>query len=211
MIIEAETSSQPRPVRRRPAVRSVQALAAVAVVGLIAAACGSSAPSATSSSSTTTAATPAGTTATTGAPGQVVADAVSNAKIGSTILTDSSGKTLYKFSPDSTTSSACSGGCATYWPPLTVPSGTTPKGGSGTGGTFGTITRSDGTLQVTYNGHPLYTFAGDSAAGATSGQNVNSYGGVWTVATVGTSSASKTPSTTKAPSTTKPSSGGYGY
>jgi predicted lipoprotein with Yx(FWY)xxD motif len=181
------------------------------MVGLMAAACGSSTPSA-SSSTTTTSASPAGTTGTTGASGQEVADAVSNAKIGKSILTSSSGMTLYKFSADTSTMSACNGGCATAWPPLTVPTGTTPKGGPGTGGTFGTITRSDGTTQVTYDGNPLYTFSGDSSAGATNGQNITSDGGTWTVVTVGsTSPASMGPSKTNATTTTKPSGGGYGY
>jgi len=219
MITEAKTPSL-RTAPRRGAARFVKAVAAVAGLGLIAAACGSSTPSATTST-TTTAASPAGTTgttATTGAAGQVVADAVSNAKIGSPILVDSAGKTLYKFSPDTKTTSACTGSCATYWPPLTAAAGTTPTGGPGTGGTFGTITRSDGTLQVTYDGRPLYTFMGDSSSGSTSGQNLTTYGGTWTVVTVGatttpaaTTPPTTTPPTTKAPSTTKPSSGGYGY
>ena len=88
--------------------------------------------------------------------------------------------TLYKFSADSAGKSACNGTCATAWPPVTVATGSTPKGGSGAGGTFGTITRSDGTRQVTYNGDPLYTFSGDSAAGDTNGQNLTSDGGTWT-------------------------------
>jgi predicted lipoprotein with Yx(FWY)xxD motif len=211
MISGATTLPQaPRPPRRGPG-RSLATLVVLAVVGVIAAACGSSTPSA-SSSTTTTSASPAGTTGTTGAPGQVVADVVSNAKIGKSILINSSGMTLYKFSADSSTMSACNGGCATAWPPLTVPTGTTPKGGPGTGGTFGTITRSDGSTQITYDGNPLYTFSGDSSAGATNGQNLTSDGGTWTVVTIGsTSSASTSPPNTNATTTTKPSSGGYGY
>jgi predicted lipoprotein with Yx(FWY)xxD motif len=179
-------------------------VAAVAVVGLIAAACGSSTPSASKSSPSDTQA-PAGTTATTGASSQVVADATANTKVGGTILVNASGMTLYKFSADSAGKSACTGACATAWPPVTVATGITPKGGSGATGTFGTITRSGGTLQVTYDSDPLYTFSGDSAAGDTNGQNLTSDGGTWTVVT-----AKMTP-TTKAPTTTKPSGGGYGY
>jgi predicted lipoprotein with Yx(FWY)xxD motif len=192
----------------------VTVLGAVVAVGLITAACGSSTPAATTNTTTTTAAasTPAGTT---GSSGQVVAEIVSNAKIGSPILVNSSGLTLYKFSADSGNMSACNGGCTAVWPPLTVAAGTTPKGGPGTGGTFATITRTDGTLQVTYDGHPLYTFTGDSSAGATSGQNLTSDGGKWTVVTIGasgTSSPANSPPTTKTPPTTKASSGGgYGY
>ena len=210
MISAGTIPSRTRPGPRRSRGRSLTGLAAVAVVGLIAAACGSSTPNASSSTSTTSA-SPAGTTATTGASGQMVADAVSNAKIGHPILTDSSGMTLYKFSADTSTTSACNAGCVTAWPPLTVPAGTTPKGGPGTSGTFGTITRTDGTTQVTYDGDPLYTFSGDTSAGATNGQNITSDGGTWTVVTAGSpSSTSKSP-TTMAPTTTKPSGGGYGY
>jgi predicted lipoprotein with Yx(FWY)xxD motif len=213
MATDTQTPSQPRRARGRGPARSMTALGAVAVVGLIAAACGSSTPAATSATTTTTspASTPAGTT---GSSGQVVAEIVSNAKIGSPILVNSSSMTLYKFSADSGDTSACNAGCAAVWPPLTVPAGTTPKGGPGTGGTFGTISRTGGTLQVTYDGHPLYTFTGDSSAGATSGENLVSDGGKWTVVTIGatgTSSNTNSPPTTKTPSTTKASSGGYGY
>ena len=231
MFSERKTQAQTRPAMRRGATRSVAAVAAVAavaVVALIAAACGSSTPTASKSKSspsdTQAAAASPGTSA---ATGQVVADAMSNAKIGSTILVNSSGMTLYKFSADSGGTSACSGACATAWPPVTVASGTTPKGGSGATGTFGTITRSDGTKQVTYNGDPLYTFAGDTSAGATNGQNITSDGGTWTVVTASGSSTTpvspvtpatspttppaKAPATTKPPTTTKPPAGGYGY
>jgi predicted lipoprotein with Yx(FWY)xxD motif len=182
----------------------MMAVVAVVVVGLTAAACGSSTPAASGTNATTT--TAPSRAGNTGSSGQVVADAVSNAKIGGPILVTSSGMTLYKFSADSRGKSACDGGCATVWPPLTVPAGTTAQGGPGSGGTFATISRSDGTRQVTYDGHPLYTFSGDSSAGATSGQNITSDGGTWTVVTVGSSSS---PAST---TTTKPSSGGgYSY
>jgi len=114
--------------------------------------------------------------------GATVADAKSNATIGSSILVNSSGMTLYKFSADTAGMSACSGTCATAWPPLTVASGTTPKGGSGASGTFGTITRSDGTLQVTHNGDPLYTFSGDTSAGAN--KRSEPHGQRWDLGTV---------------------------
>jgi predicted lipoprotein with Yx(FWY)xxD motif len=209
-MITTKIRSQARPALRRGAVRSATAIGAVALVGLVAAACGSSTPSA-SSSTTTTAVTPAGTPATTGAPspGPVVAKAVSTAKFDRPILVSSTGMTLYKFSADSSTSSACTAGCTTVWPPVTVASGTNPTGGLGTSGTFGTISRSDGTLQVTYDGHPLYTFSGDTTPGDTNGQNITSDGGTWTVVTVG--SASPTTKTTTAPTTTPSSGGGYGY
>jgi predicted lipoprotein with Yx(FWY)xxD motif len=83
----------------------------------------------------------------------------------------SNGRTLYTFNSDSAGSgvSNCNGACASRWPPLTVAAGTVPGGGTGASGQLGTIRRSDGTTQVTYNGLPLYFFAGDSAAGQTNG------------------------------------------
>jgi predicted lipoprotein with Yx(FWY)xxD motif len=76
-------------------------------------------------------------------------------------------------------SSSCTGSCAANWPPLTVKSGTKVVGGTGVKGTFATITRADGTHQVTYRGKPLYYFSGDGSAGDTNGQGI---GGVWYVA-----------------------------
>jgi predicted lipoprotein with Yx(FWY)xxD motif len=212
MKITTKIRSQARPALRRGAVRSATAIGAVALVGLVAAACGSSTPSA-SAGTTTTGVTPAGTTATTGAPstGPVVAKAVSTAKFDRPILVSSTGMTLYRFSADTSTSSACTASCTAVWPPVTVPSGTNPTGGLGTSGTFGTISRSDGTLQVTYDGHPLYTFSGDTTAGETNGQNITSDGGTWTVVTVGTASATTKTTTAPTPTTAPSSGGGYGY
>jgi predicted lipoprotein with Yx(FWY)xxD motif len=81
------------------------------------------------------------------------------------------GLTVYTFTKDVKDSgkSACTGGCIDTWPALTVPAGSTPTGGSGVTGTLGTITRDDGTLQVTYNGLPLYFFKNDKAEGDTNG------------------------------------------
>jgi predicted lipoprotein with Yx(FWY)xxD motif len=95
-----------------------------------------------------------------------------------TILVDASGRTLYLFKKDSGGSSSCYGGCAATWPPLTT-SGA-PVAGSGVNGSLlGTTTRSDGKTQVTYNGHPLYYFAGDSSDGASNGQGVKEFGALW--------------------------------
>jgi predicted lipoprotein with Yx(FWY)xxD motif len=80
--------------------------------------------------------------------------------------------TLYMFVPDTATASACTGGCATNWPPL---AGSAPTMGAGlTAADFGSIARADGTKQVTFHGHPLYTFANDSSAGQTNGQGLSS-------------------------------------
>jgi predicted lipoprotein with Yx(FWY)xxD motif len=94
-----------------------------------------------------------------------------------TVLT-SGGKTVYGLSSDPANQSTCSGGCVAAWPLLTG----SPTAGTGvTGSMLGTITRSDGTKQVTYASHPLYFFSGDSAAGQTNGQGISSFGGIWAV------------------------------
>jgi predicted lipoprotein with Yx(FWY)xxD motif len=102
---------------------------------------------------------------------------VSNAGLGN-ILVDSQGRTLYLFSRDSGTKSQCSGACAVNWPPLQA-SGKPTVGNGATASMISTTTRSDGTKQVTYNGHPLYRFAGDKQAGDTNGEGVNAFGGNW--------------------------------
>jgi predicted lipoprotein with Yx(FWY)xxD motif len=94
---------------------------------------------------------------------------------GKVVLTNAKGFTVYSFAPDTPTKSKCYGGCAAYWPPVT---GTTTAG-SGLPGKVGTITRSDGSHQLTYNGHPLYTYIGDSAPGQARGNNLNLNGGLW--------------------------------
>jgi predicted lipoprotein with Yx(FWY)xxD motif len=96
------------------------------------------------------------------------------------ILVDGSGRTLYLFESDTNTASTCSGACAQGWPPF-VTSGS-PQAGSGvTPSLVSTLRRSDGALQVTYNGHPLYYFAGDTKAGDTKGEGLNAFGAGWDV------------------------------
>ena len=94
---------------------------------------------------------------------------------GTTVLTNAKGFTLYSFAPDTPASSKCYGSCAVYWPPVT---GTTAAG-QGLPGTVTTITRTDGSHQLTYNGHPLYTYIGDAAPGQARGNNLNLNGGLW--------------------------------
>ncbi len=94
------------------------------------------------------------------------------------ILTNASGMTLYVYAKDTANTSNCTAACAANWPPLTTTG--TPTAPTDVTGTLGTITRSDGTKQVTYNGKPLYTFIKDTAPGNTTGQG---FGGVWSVAT----------------------------
>jgi len=101
---------------------------------------------------------------------------------GMTVLTNAQGFTLYWFAPDTPAKSACYGTCAGYWPPVTVTG--TPSAGPGITGKLSTIRRSDGNTQVTYNGHPLYTYAGDTAPGQAFGNNLNLNGGLWHEVTV---------------------------
>jgi predicted lipoprotein with Yx(FWY)xxD motif len=92
-----------------------------------------------------------------------------------TLLTNAKGFTLYWFVPDSSTASKCYGSCANYWPPVLGP----VTAGSGVKGTLGTITRSGGAKQATWDGHPLYTYIGDTSPGMNKGNGLNISGGVW--------------------------------
>jgi predicted lipoprotein with Yx(FWY)xxD motif len=106
------------------------------------------------------------------AAASVTVEAKSVGSLGTILVAGSNGMTVYTFTQDVKDSgtSACTGGCLARWPALTVPAGTTPTAGDGVTGALGTITRSDdGTIQVTYNGLPLYFFSGDSAAGDANG------------------------------------------
>ena len=88
-----------------------------------------------------------------------------------TVLTNAKGFALYTFAPDTATTSACNTACAVAWPPQTALA--TVKS------PYSTIKRSDGSTQLTFNGHPLYTYTGDTAPGTVSGNGVNAFGGLW--------------------------------
>ena len=118
---------------------------------------------------------------------------------GTQVVTNSAGYTLYWFALDTSTTSKCTGSCATYWPPVKGPA----TAGSGVTGTLGSITRPDGTSQATYDGHPLYTYAGDSAPGQNKGNGLNVSGGVWYEVTVSGAAP--------AASSSASSAGGAGY
>ena len=94
---------------------------------------------------------------------------------GMEVLTNASGLTLYSFAPDTPSRSACYGSCAAYWPP--VPGKV--SAGPGVTGAIGSIKRTGGSTQATYDGHPLYTYIGDSAPGQDKGNNINLNGGLW--------------------------------
>ena len=156
---------------RKRSLTGLAGLAAVPVVALALAACGSSGGSSSSAATTSPGATAAG-----GSAPPATVDAGST-NLGS-ILVDSQGQTLYLFQADSGTTSACTGSCATAWPPLRATG--QPTAGNGINASLlGTTPRSDGDPQVTYNGHPLYTFVKDTSAGQTNGEGVNAFGALW--------------------------------
>lgn len=119
---------------------------------------------------------------------------------GTTVLTNAKGFTLYWFAPDTPTSSKCNGSCATFWPPVKGP----VSAGAGISGKLSVITRADGSKQATFNGHPLYTYVGDTAPGQANGNGKNLSGGVWHEVTASGAAA-------PAPSQSSSSGGGYGY
>jgi predicted lipoprotein with Yx(FWY)xxD motif len=173
--------------------RRLLTAASLAAAVLAVAACASSSSSTSSSPATATGA-PAAAASSSSSGNTLMVRTIGSAQV----LTNSAGLTLYWFAPDTSTTSKCTGSCATYWPPVKGPA----TAGSGVTGTLGVITRPDGTMQATYNGHPLYTYAGDSAPGQANGNGKNLSGGVWYEATV--SGAAPAPSVST-------SAHGYGY
>jgi predicted lipoprotein with Yx(FWY)xxD motif len=174
----------PQPRNRRWALVVVPA----AVAGLTAlAACGSSGGAASSSP-------PANPSAAASASAAATAEGLKTAKVGSaTVLTNAKGFTLYSFAPDTATKSACNGACATSWPPAKAPA--TIKS------PYTAIKRSDGSMQLAFHGHPLYTFTGDTAAGQANGNGVNAFGGLWHVVPASGATASS--------GSSAPAGGGY--
>jgi predicted lipoprotein with Yx(FWY)xxD motif len=117
---------------------------------------------------------------------------------GVVVLTNAKGFTLYWFAPDTTTKSNCNGSCAAVWPPVKGPA----TAGAGVTGKLGTIKRSGGSTQATYNGHPLYTYVADKAPGQARGNGLNVNGGRWHEVTA---------SGKAAPKSSASSAGGNGY
>ena len=163
--------------------------AGLAAAALMIAACGSA--------TSTTSSPPAANSGTQAASGSALKTATIG---GASVLTNAQGFTLYWFAPDTSTTSKCNGACASFWPPVKGPA----TAGTGVTGTLGTITRADGATQATYDGHPLYTYKGDTAPGQDKGNNLNIEGGVWHDVTASGGAA-------PARSTSTSSGGGYGY
>jgi len=174
------------PKARNRRLRALLALLAAAAAAAVVAACSSSGTPSSSGGGSSTHAAAAGS--------------LKTAKIGGAmVLTNAKGFTLYSFAPDTSTTSNCNGTCAQNWPPLKG-----PATASGVKGTFGTIKRSDGSTQATFDGHPLYTFVGDTAPGQAKGNGLNAAGGLWHEITTSGSAAS-------APAGDSSGGGGYGY
>jgi predicted lipoprotein with Yx(FWY)xxD motif len=190
-------------------------LAAAAVVGL--SACGSSSSSTPSSSSTSApAAAPSSTSTASSDMAAGIKTATANGRV---VLVDSAGFTLYWYTPDTATSSACTSSCAVAWPPLLG----SPSFASGVSltGKLSTIKRANGQLQATYDGHPLYLFKSDTSVGMAVGNKV---GGSWWIMTASGKKIQAKVTTTSATSSSgssgggstgsgggSSSSGGYGY
>jgi len=167
-------------------------LGALCATGLLAlAGCGGGSNTTSSSSATSGSTSPQSTAATTTsapastAPSGAAVATVSvahNGELGSILVAGPKGQTVYLFAADKGPASTCSSACAEVWPPVTTTGA--PKAASGAkAADLGTITRSDGTKQVTYKGHPLYYYVGDPNSGDTSGQGINSFGAPWYVLT----------------------------
>ena len=201
-------------IRLRKARLRVGGAAALVGVALVVAACGSS----SSSSSTTSSPAANSSTPSSASSAPATGVAISTAK-GSdgTYLTGASGRPLYLWVADSKGMSSCSGACAKAWPPLITKATPTASGGA-TAGDLGTITRSDGSKQVTYKGHPLYYFIADSGPGKIKGQGSDNFGAKWwlvapsgaAITASGSSAAASAGGSSSASSGSSSSSGGWG-
>ena len=161
-MIHSLLARMPKPVKLGIPLAAVLATAACSAAAASPSAPASSAPAAGSSASAST----TGTVITT------------HAGSAGAFLTNGSGRTVYLWAKDGMNMSACSGACAAAWPPVPA-TGTLTATGGAKASDLGTITRSDGTKQATYDGHPLYYFVGDSAAGQTNGQGSDNFGAKW--------------------------------
>jgi predicted lipoprotein with Yx(FWY)xxD motif len=201
----------PRPLKLAvPAAAVLAAAACSSAASTSAAAPASSAPASSvpASSVPASSAPAAGTSAGASTTGTVITTRAGSA---GAFLTDGSGRTVYLWAKDTMNMSNCSGACAQAWPPVPAGAKLTAAGGA-KASDLGTITRSDGTKQATYDGHPLYYFVGDSGPGQTSGQGSDNFGAKWwLVAPSGTMiTAAETASAAAAPAPSTPASSNAG-
>jgi predicted lipoprotein with Yx(FWY)xxD motif len=185
---------------------------ALATTALLAACGGSSKSTTATTSAASPTATQAASTQSAAGSGAVVKTA-SNSSAGGTILVDAQGMTLYHLSGEQNGKFICTtGGCISIWHPLTLPAGSTPAGAS----SLATVKRPDGSVQVTYRGTPLYTFAQDRSPGQTNGQGIKDVG-TWSAVTVSggeggaASTSTSTSPNSKGGNSGGENSGGYGY
>jgi predicted lipoprotein with Yx(FWY)xxD motif len=164
-------------IGRSPTARLAAGVGGAAAVALLAAcASGSSSSSTAAAASSPAAGGGASASGSAGGSGAtVITTATSSA---GSVLTDGSGRAVYLWVKDTGDASTCTGACAGAWPPVTT-TGTVTASGGAQASDLGTITRSDGTKQVTYDGHPLYYFSGDSGSGTASGQGSDGFGAKW--------------------------------
>ncbi|HEX3518155.1 MAG TPA: hypothetical protein VHT29_03880 [Solirubrobacteraceae bacterium] len=126
----------------------------------------------------------------------------SNPTLGAQVLVDSRGHTLYELTPETAAHLLCKGQCLSFWPPLTARSSKAKlHAAAGVHGRLGTLHRRGGTVQITLNGHPLYRYSGDHAAGQANGQGIKSFGGTWHTVVLGASTQAPTSTSTPAPPT----------
>ena len=164
---------------------SIFAATTLAVAGLAVAGCGSSGGSSSGKTESsghpaTSASTTPKSAAASGATGAGTAITTEHTKLGTILVAGPKHLTVYLFAADTGSTSTCSGACAQVWPPVTT-TGAPKAEGEAVAADLGTTTRSEGTKQVTYKGHPLYWYVSDSQAGETTGQGVQSFGAAWWV------------------------------
>lgn len=183
--------------------RVTTALLSLVVFALVVAGCGGGSSSSSTSTASESSASSGGET-------------VSGASISGlgTVLVDSEGMTVYMFAKDQGTASSCYGACEQGWPPV-LAEGNPTAGEGAMSSQLGTTKRKDGSMQVTYAGHPLYTFAGDTAPGEANGNESTAFGGKWSVMDEGGEAVAGTatgePEEASEEETSGSSSGGYGY
>jgi predicted lipoprotein with Yx(FWY)xxD motif len=160
--------------RRTPVPVPVR-LGAALGVALLAAACSSSTSSSSTPAATATSAGAAAASSSSTGSATVISTKSSS---GGAFLTNGSGRAVYMWVKDAKDQSMCTGSCASTWPPVTT-TGSATASGSAVSADLGTITRSGGVKQVTYDGHPLYYYVGDTGAGTVNGQGSTGYGAYW--------------------------------
>lgn len=190
----------------RTRTRAILVVAPAALVLAAAAACSSAAAPSTGATTPATTTTSAGPAA--GSSSSSAALMVTSSQSLGQIVTTGAGNTVYRYDADTSnpSKSNCTGGCATAWPPVLAGGSGAPTVSGISAGTVGEVTRADGSKQVTLDGWPLYTFAGDSGPGSVAGQG--SGGNWWAVTPTGAKAGSSTGGT---PSSTGTTSGGSIY